>query len=149
MPGAYWPQPWTGEDGGPRRWGCAEGIVGLDIRPGESLRVEAVADAFATDVLLRRDPGELVHVHQEDLRPEPPCELLPIGERTPGVFGEIGGDEDSLHTDHRSPARGGGKRHGAERPLQPPYRPRRPSPGPFAPIGSQDSESPDAATWQT
>lgn len=59
MPGAYWPQPWTGEDGGPRRWGCAEGITGLGIRPGEGLRVEAVADAFATDVLLRRDPGEL------------------------------------------------------------------------------------------
>lgn len=59
MPGAYWPQPWTGEDGGPRRWGCAPGIEGLGIRAGESLRVEATADAFATDVLLRRDPGEL------------------------------------------------------------------------------------------
>lgn len=58
-PGAYWPQPWTCEDGGPRRWGCASGITGLGVQPGESLRVEAVADAFATDVLIRRDPGEL------------------------------------------------------------------------------------------
>ncbi len=59
MAGGYWPQPWTGEDGGPRRWGCAPGISGLGIGPGETLRVEAVADAYATDVLLRRDPGEL------------------------------------------------------------------------------------------
>ena len=59
MAGGYWPQPWTGEDGGPRRWGCAPGISGLGIGPGEELRVEAAADAYATDVLLRRDPGEL------------------------------------------------------------------------------------------
>ncbi len=59
MAGAYWPRPWTCEDGGPRRWGCAPGITGLGIGPGEGLRVEAVADAFATDVLLRREPGEL------------------------------------------------------------------------------------------
>jgi hypothetical protein len=59
MAGAYWPRPWTCEDGGPRRWGCATGVPGLDIRPGEGLRVAAVRDAFATDVLLRREPGEL------------------------------------------------------------------------------------------
>ena len=56
--GAYWPQPWTCEDGGPRRWGCA-GVPGLAIGPGEGLRVAAVREAFATDVLLRREPGEL------------------------------------------------------------------------------------------
>lgn len=59
MAGAYWPRPWSGEDGGPRRWGCAPGLTGLGVGPGEGLRVEAVADAFATDVLLRREPGEL------------------------------------------------------------------------------------------
>lgn len=59
MASGYWPQPWSGEDGGPRRWGCAAGISGLGIAPGEGLRLAAVADAFATDVLLRRDPGEL------------------------------------------------------------------------------------------
>jgi hypothetical protein len=58
MAGAYWPQPWSGEDGGPRRWGCA-GVPGLGIGAGEGLRVAAVHDAFATDVLLRREPGEL------------------------------------------------------------------------------------------
>jgi hypothetical protein len=57
--GAYWPQPWSGEDGGPRRLCSAPGIKGLDIKPGERLEVVAVHDAFATDLLVRRDPGEL------------------------------------------------------------------------------------------
>jgi hypothetical protein len=59
MAGAYWPRPWTCEDGGPRRWCCATGQVGLGIRPGERLQVAAVYDAFATDALVRREPGEL------------------------------------------------------------------------------------------
>ena len=59
MTGAYWPRPWTCEDGGPRRWGCATGQPGLDVRPGERLEVAAAYDAFATDALVRRDPAEL------------------------------------------------------------------------------------------
>ena len=59
MAGAYWPGPWTCEDGGPRRWGSAAGQPGLAIRPGERLEVAAVRDAFATDLLVRRGPGEL------------------------------------------------------------------------------------------
>ncbi|MDX6582396.1 MAG: hypothetical protein QOI10_1580 [Solirubrobacterales bacterium] len=59
MTGAYWPGTWTCEDGGPRRWGSAAGQPGLGIRPGERLEVAAVKDAFATDLLVRRDPGEL------------------------------------------------------------------------------------------
>jgi hypothetical protein len=55
----YWPQPWTCEDGGPRRWGVGAGLRGLDIGAGERLEVVAARDAFATDVLVRRDPGEL------------------------------------------------------------------------------------------
>jgi hypothetical protein len=58
MPGGYWPRPWTCEDGGPRRWGTS-GEAGLGIRPGEGLEVAAVYDAFATDALVRREPGEL------------------------------------------------------------------------------------------
>ena len=50
MAGAYWPAPWTCEDGGPRRWGCATGQPGLGIRPGERLEVAAARDTFATDV---------------------------------------------------------------------------------------------------
>jgi len=59
----YWPQPWTGEDGGPRRWGVAPG--GLAIAAGERLEVVAVRDAFATDALVRRDPGELYALRHE------------------------------------------------------------------------------------
>src|SRR5215210_6220450 len=58
-PGAYWPQPWSCEDGGTRRWGSAQGQPGLAITSGERLEVAAVHDAFATDLLVRRDPGEL------------------------------------------------------------------------------------------
>jgi hypothetical protein len=57
--GAYWPQPWTCEDGGPRRWGSAPGQHGLGITAGERLEVAAVRQAFATDALVRREPGEL------------------------------------------------------------------------------------------
>jgi hypothetical protein len=59
MVGAYWPRPWTCEDGGPLRRCCADGVPGLGIRPGERLEVAASVDAFGTDVLLRREPGEL------------------------------------------------------------------------------------------
>jgi hypothetical protein len=59
MAGAYWPRPWTCEDGGPLRRCCADGVPGLGIRPGERLEVTATADAFATDLLVRREPGEL------------------------------------------------------------------------------------------
>lgn len=57
--GAYWPQPWSCEDGGPHRWCVADGISGLGLRDGERLETVAVRDAFATDALVRRDPGEL------------------------------------------------------------------------------------------
>jgi hypothetical protein len=59
MAGAYWPRPWTCEDGGPLRHCCADGVPGLGVRPGERLVVAAAVDAFATDVLVRREPGEL------------------------------------------------------------------------------------------
>jgi hypothetical protein len=38
---------------------CADGVPGLDVKPGERLEVAASTDAFGTDVLLRREPGEL------------------------------------------------------------------------------------------
>ena len=59
MPGGYWPQPWTCEDGGPRRHGSAGGVPGLGLRSGEGLAVAASRDAWATDALVRREPGEL------------------------------------------------------------------------------------------
>jgi hypothetical protein len=57
--GAYWPEPWTCEDGGPRRWGCAPGQPGLGIKPGERLEVAALHEALACGPLVRRGPGEL------------------------------------------------------------------------------------------
>ena len=59
VPGAYWPRPWTSEDGGPRRLCFPDGQAGLGIEPGESLEVTAWKDAFASDMVIRREPGEL------------------------------------------------------------------------------------------
>ncbi|MBK5231361.1 MAG: hypothetical protein JJE13_00060 [Thermoleophilia bacterium] len=55
----YWPQPWSCEDGGPRRLCNPVGQAGPDIQPGERLVVESFRDAFASDMLIRREPGEL------------------------------------------------------------------------------------------
>jgi len=65
MPGAYWRRPWTCEDGGPLRRCCADGIPGLGIGPGEHLEVTASVDAFATGMLVRREPGELYALRHE------------------------------------------------------------------------------------
>lgn len=95
-PGAYWPRPWTGEDGGPRRTGCA-GTPGLGLRPGERLEVAAHRDVFATDVLARREPGELYALrHPPPRRPGRPVgawverldpETLATVARTPDLPG--------------------------------------------------------------
>jgi hypothetical protein len=55
----YWPRPWTCEDGGPRRLCQPEGQNGLGIGEGEELRLSASRDAFASDMVIRREPGEL------------------------------------------------------------------------------------------
>ena len=55
----YWPEPWTCEDGGPRRLCRPEGQNGLGIRPNENLILAASRDAFASDMVIRREPGEL------------------------------------------------------------------------------------------
>ena len=59
VPGAYWPKPWTAEDGGPRRLCRPDGQPGLGIEPNERLEVTAWRDAFASDMVIRREPGEL------------------------------------------------------------------------------------------
>lgn len=74
MSGSYWPQPWTCEDGGPRRWGSAEGQAGPDLKPGEKLKVVAKKDAFASDMVIRREPGELYSLRH----------TLPIGDPLAG-----------------------------------------------------------------
>lgn len=59
QPGSYWPRPWTCEDGGPRRLCRPEGQAGLAIESRERLELQASRDAFASDMVIRRDPGEL------------------------------------------------------------------------------------------
>ena len=50
MPGAYWPQPWTCEDGGPLRRGCADGVARARHPAAASAsRSPRSVDAFATD----------------------------------------------------------------------------------------------------
>lgn len=73
-PGAYWPRAWTCEDGGSRRWGVPAGQPGLGIEPGERLVVEAVKDAFANDMVIRREPGELYALRHD----------MPLGEPLEG-----------------------------------------------------------------
>jgi hypothetical protein len=63
--GAYWPRPWTCEDGGPLRRCSADGVPGLGIQAGERLEVTAAIDAFGTDLLVRREPGELYALRHE------------------------------------------------------------------------------------
>jgi hypothetical protein len=96
--GAYWPRPWSSEDGGPRRWGVA-GVPGLDIRPGEGLRVAAVHQAFATDVLARRDDGELYALRHPPLRG-------PQGAPVPAWIERL--DPETLAVSSRSPELPGG-----------------------------------------
>ena len=71
MSGAYWDRPWTCEDGGPRRWGVPDGQAGLDIAPGEKLKVVAKKDAFAADMVIRREPGELFALRHSLPRGDP------------------------------------------------------------------------------
>lgn len=72
-PGAYWPGPWTCEDGGPRRLGAPQGQAGLAIAAGERLELAAVRDAAGTGMLIRREPGELFALrHELPRRPQGP-----------------------------------------------------------------------------
>jgi hypothetical protein len=69
--GAYWPGPWSGEDGGPRRLCKPEGQGGLGIEPGERLELATFRDAFAADMLIRRDEGELYALRHDMPRGDP------------------------------------------------------------------------------
>ena len=69
--GSYWPKPWSGEDGGPRRLCKPEGQPGLGIRPGESLELAAFRDSFAADMLIRREEGELYALRHDMPKGDP------------------------------------------------------------------------------
>ncbi len=59
MSSALWPSPWPAEDGGPRREQRPTGTPGLGIQDGETLRLAAARDAYATTMVVLRDPGEV------------------------------------------------------------------------------------------
>jgi hypothetical protein len=54
-----WPSPWPAEDGGPQRRQAPHDGAGLGVRAGERLQLAAVRDAFATTMVVLRDPGEV------------------------------------------------------------------------------------------
>ncbi len=54
-----WPSPWPAEDGGPRREQTPSGIGGLGLADGGRLRLAAARDAFATTMVILREPGEV------------------------------------------------------------------------------------------
>jgi hypothetical protein len=56
---ALWPSPWPAEDGGPRRLQAPGQLRGLGIQAGERLRLAALRDAFATTMVVLREPGEV------------------------------------------------------------------------------------------
>ncbi len=59
QPAALWPSPWPAEDGGPLRQQAPQSGPGLGISPGKTLRLAAVRDAFATTMVILREPGEV------------------------------------------------------------------------------------------
>jgi hypothetical protein len=104
---ALWPSPWPSEDGGPRRLQAPAGgllSAGLSLGPGRRLALAASRDAFATTMVVLRDPGEVFvlrhsigrrphsdltvawveRVHAETLEPLARSQRLPGGPFWPG-----------------------------------------------------------------
>ena len=68
----YWPSPWPGEDGGPRRSQEPVGIAGPAI--GERAPIVTHRDAFGATMLVLRAPGELFALrHTMPARAHEPC----------------------------------------------------------------------------
>jgi hypothetical protein len=70
---SYWPSPWPGEDGGPRRSQAPSGLAGIAARPDRA-PVVTHRDAFGATMLVLRERGELFALrHTMPGRPEQPC----------------------------------------------------------------------------
>jgi hypothetical protein len=55
-----WRSPWPAEDGGPRRQQASREPGGLSIAAGDRLELAAVRDAFASTMIVLREPGEVL-----------------------------------------------------------------------------------------
>ena len=64
----YYPSPWSGEDGGPRRLQAVADHPGLDIQAGESLQIKASRRLLTGNMVVLRDPGEVYLMHVDTLR---------------------------------------------------------------------------------
>src|ERR1035437_5494768 len=56
---SLWPSPWPTEDGGPRRSQAPSEVQGPGSRPAGRVVTAAVGDAFATTMVVLREPGEV------------------------------------------------------------------------------------------
>ena len=68
MATGYYPSPWPGEDGGPRRLQVASGLEGLAIQAGESLKIKAARRLCTGNMVVLREPGEVYLMHVDTLR---------------------------------------------------------------------------------
>lgn len=64
LSGSLWPSRWAAEDGGPQRHQTPHGHPGLALAPGERLELVAARDAFATTMIVLREPGEVFALRQ-------------------------------------------------------------------------------------
>jgi hypothetical protein len=66
--GGYYPSPWPGEDGGPRRLQSVAGLPGLAIKPDEILTPKASRRLCTGNMVVLRNPGEVYLMHVDTLR---------------------------------------------------------------------------------
>lgn len=95
----YYQSPWAGEDGGSRRLQIPNGIVGLDVKSHEKLKM--VSRRLLTgNMIVLRDPGEVYLMHVDTLRDR-------IGLSCSSYIEKI--DPKTLKPVKKSPALMGGK----------------------------------------
>ena len=98
--GGYYPSPWPCEDGGPRRLQAVDGLPGLDIQPGESLKRMASRRICTGNMVVLREPGEVFLMHVDTLRDRLGLHCYAHVEKL---------DPDTLEPIARSPRLKGGK----------------------------------------
>lgn len=96
----YYPSPWSGEDGGPRRLQVVNGLTGLDIKPGEGLSIKSSRRLSTGNMVVLRDPGEVYLMRVDTLRDKLGMHCYSHVEKL---------DPDTLEPVRKSPKLAGGK----------------------------------------